>query len=213
MPRATFRFDWPPLVTALFAVGTFLLIPGRYTVLAPNVAGALIVVGLAIAFYSSIGTSDPQQHRYRSMATIVLCVILTSTSALALFEAVRRSLAHTADVQGVRLFASTLAPWIANIAIFALWYWQLDRGGPAGRDSRTGGKLDLLFSFMTVPEMEQIQPNYLDYVFVSFSTSTAFGATDTLPLTTRIKMLMMLQAVESLVAIVLVASRAVGMIG
>jgi hypothetical protein len=56
-------------------------------------------------------------------------------------------------------------------------------------------------------------PAYPDYLFLAFTTATAFSPTDCVPLTARAKMLMMIQALLSLVTMVIVAARAVGELG
>jgi len=53
----------------------------------------------------------------------------------------------------------------------------------------------------------------VDYLFLSFCTATAFSPTATLPLTTRAKLLMMLESMVSLVTIVAVAARAINILG
>jgi hypothetical protein len=53
----------------------------------------------------------------------------------------------------------------------------------------------------------------VDYLFLSYNTATAFSPTDTLPLTIRAKLLMMLQSALSLATILVVVSRAINIIG
>ena len=55
-------------------------------------------------------------------------------------------------------------------------------------------------------------PGFVAYLFLAFTTATAFSPSDVLPLTARAKLLMMLQAVISLITVALVASRAVGIL-
>jgi len=52
-------------------------------------------------------------------------------------------------------------------------------------------------------------PNFFDYLFLAFNTSTAFSPTDTPALARWAKGLMMLQALLSLIIIALLAARAV----
>ena len=56
------------------------------------------------------------------------------------------------------------------------------------------------------------KPGFIDYLFLSFNTSTAFSPTDTMPLTGRMKLLMMLEAYVSLLTLALVAARAVNIL-
>ena len=55
-------------------------------------------------------------------------------------------------------------------------------------------------------------PNFLDYLFLAFNTSTAFSPTDTPPLARWGKMLMMLQSLISLTVLALLAARAVNIL-
>jgi len=106
--------------------------------------------------------------------------------------------------------------WSTNVVIFALWYWTLDRGGPASRGLVPNEKRDFLFTQQQLAsEQSHFQtwtPGFVDYLFLAFTNATAFSPADTFPLTPRAKILMMLEALVSLVTIALVASRAVGIL-
>jgi hypothetical protein len=94
-------------------------------------------------------------------------------------------------------------------------YWQIDRGGPGVRANKEGRKPDWLFPQEGAPEdaSPDWRPTFIDYLFLGYCTATAFSPTDALPLTARAKMLMMLQSLISLVTIVVVASRAINILG
>ena len=113
------------------------------------------------------------------------------------------------------LLRSAVALWITNVFIFALWYWKLDAGGPLGRD-KARGDFDSSFLFPQMlmrDEPEEIwSPQFLDYLFLSFNTSTAFSPTDTAVLSRWAKVTMMLQSVISLMIVTLLAARAVGIL-
>jgi uncharacterized membrane protein len=119
------------------------------------------------------------------------------------------------------LLFSAAALWITNIIIFASWYWRLDGGGPHER-ARTPGHTDgaFLFPQMTMdPEAKRAagehewEPNFIDYLFLAFNTSTALSPTDVPVLSRWAKGLMMIQALISLLVIVLLAARAVIVLG
>jgi hypothetical protein len=109
---------------------------------------------------------------------------------------------------------------LTNILVFALWYWRLDAGGPLRRDSRVGHPDGaFLFPQMTMfPEakiaagQQTWSPNFLDYLFLAFCTSTAFSPTDTPALARWGKLLMMLQSMISLTVLALLAARAVNIL-
>jgi hypothetical protein len=118
------------------------------------------------------------------------------------------------------LLLSAASIWVANILVFALWYWRLDAGGPHGRETREGHAAGaFLFPQMTMlPEAKRLSgqqtwsPNFLDYLFLAFNTSTAFSPTDTPALARWGKGLMMIQSLISLIVLVLLAARAVNIL-
>jgi hypothetical protein len=113
------------------------------------------------------------------------------------------------------LLRSAGALWFTNVLVFALWYWKLDAGGPMGRDS-SPGRLDSSFLF---PQMMNPAdagsgwtPNFMDYLFLAFNTSTAFSPTDTAALSRWAKLGMMVQSLISLTIVALLAARAVNIL-
>lgn len=110
------------------------------------------------------------------------------------------------------LVRDTLIVGVINILVFCLWYWLLD-APPFRREPGTRPN-DFLFSVDSnpTPKFEKWQPAFMDYLFLAFTTSTAFGPTDTLPLTRRAKFLMLMQAAFSLVIIVVLAGRALSIL-
>jgi len=119
-----------------------------------------------------------------------------------------------------RLLLSAGSLWVSNILVFALWYWRLDAGGPHGRDSRPGHPDGaFLFPQMTMSPPPGVDspadlwsPNFVDYLFVAFNTSTAFSPTDAPVLARWAKALMMLQSLISLTVLALLAARAVNIL-
>ncbi len=118
------------------------------------------------------------------------------------------------------LLRAATALWIANVLVFASWYWRLDAGGPYQRDLR-GSHTDgaFLFPQMTLtPELrkemgeDEWSPGFVDYLFLAFNTSTAFSPTDVPVLSRWAKGLMMIQAIISLTTIALLAARAVNIL-
>ena len=117
------------------------------------------------------------------------------------------------------LLRSACALWIANVIVFALWYWRLDAGGPHGREQSRGClKSSFLFPQMLMQDSpdDQIRkrftawsPQFMDYLFLAFNTSTAFSPTDTAILSRGAKLGTMAQSLISLLIIALLAARAV----
>ena len=113
------------------------------------------------------------------------------------------------------LLRSATALWFTNVLVFALWYWKLDAGGPLGRDNRADGlNSSFLFPQMLNQNEADLQwtPQFVDYLFLAFNTSTAFSPTDTAALSHWAKLGMMLQSLISLTIVVLLAARAVNIL-
>jgi predicted permease len=148
-----------------------------------------------------------------------LAVFLTAVSTLMNFGALARLIAaimagHAGG--GRTLLLDAINIWATNVIIFALWFWALDRGGPAARGLVSEQKSDFLFTQQqTTVDRAQFpnwSPGFIDYLFLAFTNATAFSPADTFPLTVRAKLLMMAESAISLATIALVASRAVGIL-
>jgi hypothetical protein len=111
----------------------------------------------------------------------------------------------------VEMLRSASVLWISNVVVFALWYWRLDGGGPTTRDRRAGhSEGAFLFPQMTWEKTrDRWSPRFIDYLFLSFNTSTALSPTDVPILSRWAKGLIMVQAMISLTTVVLLAARAV----
>jgi uncharacterized membrane protein len=103
--------------------------------------------------------------------------------------------------------------WLTNIVIFAIWYWELDRGGPADRAAAVRERIDFLFPQMSDPDLARDwEPEFTDYLYLAFTNATAFSPTDTMPLSRWSKLAMMLQAAVSLAVGALIVARAVNIL-
>jgi len=150
--------------------------------------------------------------RVRRLA-IFLTAIITLMNFGALARLIEAILAGHAG-SGRTLLLDALNIWATNVIIFALWFWALDRGGPAGAFGPKRGK-DFLFTQQQTGEPARFpnwSPGFIDYLFLAFTNATAFSPADTFPLAVRAKLLMMAESGISLVTIALVASRAVGIL-
>jgi uncharacterized membrane protein len=112
------------------------------------------------------------------------------------------------------LLRAAVHMWVVNVLLFALWFWQLDGGGPLNRPICAPGDRDFLFPQHTEPALAGTSwhPEFLDYHYVSFTNAAAFSPTDTMPLSRWAKMLMLVQSAISLVLAVMVVARAVNIL-
>jgi uncharacterized membrane protein len=103
--------------------------------------------------------------------------------------------------------------WFTNVIVFALWYWEYDRGGPASRAQGIDDTPDLLFPQMTDDKLAaDWEPIFIDYFYVAYTNATAFSPTDTMPLSRWAKVLFMVQSSISIVLVALIVARAVNIL-
>ena len=121
---------------------------------------------------------------------------------------------RTAANTGFGLLWDALIVWGVNVVIFAIWYWLLDCGGYETRRQNATHKRDFVFPQQanSLPGWKDWTPNFIDYLFLAFNTSTAFSPTDTLILSYKAKLITMLQATISLITIAALAGYAVNII-
>lgn len=199
---------WPALVAMVAAGLLYLALPERLSVgpgwlLLAIVAILLVPLGLSI-----------RHKRYeiaRNLTYVANGVITLSlvTSLAILILGLPKHLESPAE-----LLRSATSLWVSNVLVFALWYWKLDAGGPLGRDT-TRGHVDSSFLFpqMLDPKCDpEWSPQFMDYLFLAFNTSTAFSPTDTAALSRWAKAGMMAQSLISLTIVALLAARAVNIL-
>jgi uncharacterized membrane protein len=203
---------WPVQVTVVAAIALELLLPGRVTAgptwLLPGLE-ALLLVGLSLATPRQLEHEHPLR---RGLALgLTALVSLANITSLALLV---HLLLHHGTTNGRELVVAGSLIWLTNVLIFALWYWEADRGGPGRRAAGHDGPPDFLFPQMTDDQIEPVgwRPQLIDYLYVSLTNATAFSPTDTMPLTPTAKSIMSVQSLVSLVTIGLVVSRAVNIL-
>jgi hypothetical protein len=210
------RFDrresrLPASIATLVVAGLYMLLPERLSlgpaVIFPIVA-VLAMIPLTVA--DALGHSHPA---YRVLALSLLGFTAAANGA-SLVLLVRELLARNAHMSGRELLAGALTVWLANLIVFALWYWELDRGGPRARERNDRELPDFLFPQMTDAKelMPDWQPAFSDYLYTSSTNATAFSPTDTMPITGWAKLLMSAQSLSSFVLVVLVTARAVNIL-
>lgn len=190
-------------------------LPGKYQLM-PR--GIPFTIGVALAIPMVLAGLSPMNRTFvrleRIAAAIVIPFAVALEIALLTLLFINMVKAHS-PLSGLTLLTTSIALWVNNIVIFALIYWQIDRGGPAGRLSGWRGRSDFTFPrgdpCDNVPE--DWQPSFADYLAVAFNTATAFSPTDVLPLRVRAKMLMMVESFISLVTVVAVGARAINILG
>jgi uncharacterized membrane protein len=203
---------WPPLGTVLAAIALELTLPQRLKAgpgwLVPSLEG-LLVIGLLIASPRNIEYEHPRRKR----AAIAMIAFVSAANIYSLTSLSKHLLHHEVS-EGRQLIIAGMVIWLTNFMIFALWYWELDRGGPGKRAAGEDTPPDFLFPQMTDDRIEPLdwRPKFIDYLYVSLTNATAFSPTDTMPLTPMAKIIMGIQSLVSLVTIGLIVSRAVNIL-
>jgi hypothetical protein len=187
--------------------------PQRFTLIGPwmpYVIGAALVLPMIGATLSPVGSGWAKAEHRLIMLLSVLAIVL---QLYVLKELIQDILVKDRSLEPITLLETAVAVWVTNVLVFALFYWQLDRGGPDSRAAGKPGAVDFSFASTTTQEGESVRPlSFVDYLFLSFTSSTAFSPTDTLPMTPRAKLLMMTQDAISLVTIVIVAARSINLL-
>lgn len=201
---------WPVTTVVLLTVLAQLTIPDPFSLGPTWLTPALETVMLAI-----IVVLNPGEIRLPHLHLRWLSLALTGTMTMAFVVSALRLIAGllvgTVSNEPLTLVRVGGTIWLINVVVMALWYWELDRGGASARARNVHDRTDFLFPQMSSPQFadRDWEPRYLDYLYTSFTNSTAFSPTDVLPLTRWAKMLMMLQSMVSLSTVVLVIARAV----
>src|SRR6266404_1514491 len=220
---------WPTLAV-LTAAGLYATLPGRFIVgSGAGAFGALrwIVPALTVVLIVPLALAVPRDQRFlraaeshipsrvrvtRRVASTAVIALITAANGVSIILLVHL-LVNGAHTQANLLLKAGIHLWITNVLVFALWFWQLDGGGPLARRLRPAYAPDFLFPQQMLDEPElRWQPTFVDYLYVAFTNATAFSPTDAMPLTKWAKVLMMVQSAASLLLAIMVVARAVNIL-
>jgi hypothetical protein len=207
-----------PRAQALLAV---LAIGAIYLALPPNlVLGPIWLLPTLIVILLAPTVLSHRVGRYSLNRTLGMIINGITTLALigSVILLVRTLPTHRSSP--LQLLRAGGLLWLTNVIVFALWYWRLDGGGPTVRHKeKKFGSTSFLFPQMQIPQDERAQfacahwrPRFVDYLFVAFTQSSTFGPTDSPLLARWAKVLAMIQISISLTIVVLLISRAIGVL-
>lgn len=214
----------PAAVAVLLAVVLYALLPERL-LLGPRVVVPALEITLFVPLLAANPRRMTRESRNLRRLAISLVLLIALVNAVALVLLVGQLVTGRAS-EGPSLLLAAGQVWVTNILIFALAYWELDRGGSVQRTHTLRPRLPAAdFRFPqdedhdTIAEVRKRSseksgwvPGFLDYLYVSITNSSAFSPTDTMPLSPRAKMLMATQSVSALVLSVLVISRGISLL-
>ena len=204
---------WPAQLAVGLAIVLNLSLASQITIgprwLLPGVEGILLVALVVIA------PARATVHRVGERRFALAVIGLVSLVNIVLLARLVDHLINGSSVGGRSLILSGAVLWVTNVLLFAVWYWEMDRGGPVARYENASALVDFQFPQMDDPKLapEGWRPGFLDYLYLSLTNSTAFSPTDTMPLTHTAKIVMAIQSITALLTVGLVIARAVNILG
>ncbi len=206
--RGGARIGWVrwPAACALLAVGVLYAVISDGLTFGPRV----FVLGLvAVVLVPLMGAHLRGHHGLARWLGVGLVGLVTIAVVVSVFLLVSSLFSGGTPAEALLRDAALL--WVINVVTFAVWYWEIDSGGPARRQQEAYTSEDFLFPQMNPggKSARGWSPGFVDYLFLAFNTSTAFSPTDTAFMSQRAKILMMLQALLSLVIVAVLAARAI----
>lgn len=204
---------WHVQSTMLVAIILQLLLPDHFLF-----GSRYLLVSIEVLLLIAMSFTTPKERIFKSISrriNVFLLLILTGVANGYSLAIVAQKLLQTGRVEnGRQLILTAVNIYITNIIIFGLWYWEMDGGGPGRRLLAAKHERDFLFPQDQHENYKHPdwRPTFIDYLYVSSTNGMAFSPTDTMPLSRRAKVLMLMQATLSLVAVALVAARAVNIL-
>ncbi len=202
---------WAAAAGALAFGVVYAALPNHVTIV-PNWLPLVIEAVLLIPFALSTIIKRPLRHitvRVLGFATLILLTI-TLMGGVLLF--VGTLTAGKNLYSPAELLRTAALLWAANVLVFALWYWEIDGGGPRKRHQNGYKAADLMFPQQTDGNPNRWVPHFFDYLFVAFTGATALSPTDTYPLTYTTKILMMIEALNAMAILIIIVGRVVNIL-
>lgn len=202
---------WVAPLTVIVIIAVVAGMPERYAALAPVWRWSLIGLSLGLLVIWAVPWKGEREPAVHAAAAHTAIAILTAVIIYSLARLVGQIVFHPKDVGGIQLLFAALTLWLVNAAVFGIWFWLIDRGGPQARATKPG-PAELFFPQMEMDSGKGWEPRFFDYIYVGFTNATAFSPTDTLPLSRRMKAFMLVEALVSLITVAMVAARAVNIL-
>jgi hypothetical protein len=175
----------------------------------------LLLAGLVLTTPRAPTRDQPLRRALR----IGLVGLLSAGNAFSLFLLCKLLLEgggrRGATTEGPSLLIGGTVLWLTAVLLFAVWFWELDRGGPVRRRVKSDERPDFLFPQMhaegAVPP--DWQPGFTDYLYLSLTNASSFAPAESFPLTTRGALVMSVQTLASLATFTVVLAHAVNNLG
>jgi uncharacterized membrane protein len=205
---------WQAAVAVAAAVALQFPLPGRLVLVHPSWLLPALQGVLLIALVMANPRRINRESQVLRFTGLTLAALLSLANAWSVVQLVVDLVNGTEGNTAGPLLVTGGIIWLTNVIVFALWYWEFDRGGPVARARALRMYPDFQFAQMAAPSLAPPgwEPAFGDYLYLSFTNATAFSPTDTLPLSRWAKMAMTAQAAVSIVTVALVVARAVNIL-
>ncbi len=215
LPPLQIEPRWPVALTIMVVLVLLTVLPDRIRfvpVWVPYMFGIALLVAMSMV---PLTGAKAQWLRFERIVMLFFCAVVGVSLVIGLFSLILEMVYATRQLTGLQLLASSVVVWTVNVISFSLLYWQLDQGGPEARVNNSQKRPD--WRFPQADKADDVpadwRPTFVDYLFLSFTTATAFSPTDTIPLTTRAKLLLMLESATALTTTLTLAARAINILG
>jgi len=205
---------WPAQAAVALAIALNVAFLSEKVAIKPVWLLPAVEAVLLVALVIVVPARATQHSRGRRTFSLVVVGLVSLTNIVSLARLINY-LVSGGHANGRALIVSGAVLWATSVLLFAVWYWEMDRGGPVSRHLRPDAMADFQFPQMENPTLAPAgwRPGFGDYLYVSLTNATAFSPTDTMPLTQTAKLVMGLQSVSALATIGLVVARAVNILG
>ena len=182
-----------------------------------NVSNSRLLCGVEAAVLLVVNILNPSRISSHEIwprrLNLVLLILMSGANLISIGNLINQLL-NSGVSNAKELLVTGGAIWLTNVVVFALWYWEFDRGGPGARAEARDHIPDFMFPQMSDPDLAEPHwaASFFDYLYMSFTNSSAFSPTDVLPLRRWAKGLMLTQSLTSLVVVALVIARAVNIL-
>jgi len=183
----------------------------------------VLVVLIPLLIFSPSRHQETPTQRAFSIGLIAIVNFFNLISVVRLItDILHAHVAGAHQATGQELFVAGAQVWVTNILVYAMWFWEIDGGGPESRAHASTAMefahADFLFPQMLAPDERIVcvektwKPLFLDYLYVAFTNALAFSPTDAMPTSRTAKMFMLCEAITSFATIAIVVSRGIGII-
>ena len=227
MDKRTARAEhrWPVVVGIAVALVLYATLPSSFL---PALRYSVVVIGVLLLIPVIVLNPSrfTRETRWSRLFSVGLAGMLAVANQVAFVQLIIE-LIHAEKSDGPDLLVAALQVWVTNVIVYALIFWEMDRGGPVARRHKARSDLDPAdFRFPQDEDHDAITevavrssaksdwaPGYVDYLYFSLSNSMAFSPTDTMPLSHRAKILMGLESFAGFLILALVIARGVSLLG